>query len=145
MTYFDSSAIIKLYYTEPETERVSAFVRASSAPIAFSHLHALEVRNSLRLKVFRKDVSSRKLKASLDLIDADLNSGILLRPELNWFDVYRNAEVLSRSRAHVLGCRSLDLLHVASALILGAEDFLTFDTRQAVLAGKAGMNLISLS
>ena len=144
MTYLDSSAIIKLYYFEEDTARVSAFVRKLAAPIAFSNLHSLEVRNSLRLKVFRREASPAELKASLNLIDDDLDSGMLLRPGLNWFDVFRHAETVSRSYSPRLGVRSLDLLHVASCLLLEAEDFLTFDERQEVLAEEAGLNLVTI-
>lgn len=142
MTYLDSSAIVKLYYFEENTARVSAFVRRLGAPIPFSHLHSLEIRNSLRLKVFRREASPAQLKASLNLIDDDLESGMLLRPALNWLEVFRHAETLSRTYSRHLGCRSLDLLHVAACLLLEAEDFLTFDDRQALLAKKAGLNLV---
>ena len=144
MTYLDSSAIIKLYYFEADTARVSTFVRKLAAPIAFSHLHSLEVRNSLRLKVFRREASANELKASLNLIDDDLDSGLLFRPDLNWFEVYRQAESLSRNHSASSGSRSLDLLHIASCLLLEAADFLTFDNRQATLAKKAGLNLVTV-
>jgi len=144
VTYFDSSAVIKLYYLEEETEPLAEFVRDHNAPIPFSHLHGLEIRNSLRLKVFRKEATARKLKESLDLIDEDLGNGMLVRPDLNWFEVFRQAEALSRSHAPSLGCRSLDLLHVASASLLEAEDFVTFDVKQAELARKVGFRLVAL-
>jgi len=38
-----------------------------------------------------------------------------------------------------LGRRTLDLLHVACALEIGASAFLTFDKRQASLAKRAGL------
>jgi predicted nucleic acid-binding protein len=144
VTYLDSSAVIKLYYFEENTTKVSTFVRSLGAAIPFSHLHGLEIRNSLRLKVFRRESSAAQLKAALSLIDEDLESGMLLRPTLSWVDVFRHAEALSRRYSRVLGSRSLDLLHVASCVLLEAEDFLTFDDRQGVLARKAGLNLITL-
>jgi hypothetical protein len=70
----------------------------------------LKIRNSLRLKVFRREASAAELKAALNLIDDDLDSGMLLRPALNWFEVFRHAESLSRSHSRPLGTRSLDLL-----------------------------------
>lgn len=35
-------------------------------------------------------------------------------------------------------------LHVASALVLGVRDFLTFDSRQAILAKTVGLRLAAL-
>lgn len=144
MTYLDSSAIIKLYYSEPDTKAVSAFVRTLAAPIVFSHLHSLEVRNSLRLKVFRREASAAELKRSLNLIDDDLDGGLLVRPDLNWFEVFRRAETLSRNHSSRLGSRSLDILHVASCLLLDADELLTFDDRQAGLAKRCGLNLVTI-
>ncbi len=39
-----------------------------------------------------------------------------------------------------IGCRSLDIMHVAAASLFGADRFLTFYSRQVKLAEKAGLN-----
>jgi predicted nucleic acid-binding protein len=54
------------------------------------------------------------------------------------------AERLSASHSEKLGTRSLDVLHVAAAVVLGAKEFHTFDTRQAKLAKAAGLKVKSL-
>ncbi len=41
-----------------------------------------------------------------------------------------------------MGCRSLDVLHVASAIELGLRVFVTFDVRQQELARSAGLKLL---
>lgn len=41
------------------------------------------------------------------------------------------------------GTRSLDILHVATALVLGCQTFHTFDTRQGKLARAAGLKVKS--
>jgi predicted nucleic acid-binding protein len=43
-----------------------------------------------------------------------------------------------------LGTRTLDVLHVASALELGRRQFLTFDLRQQELAVATGLKLVAL-
>lgn len=48
-------------------------------------------------------------------------------------------ERLSALHSEKLGTRSLDILHVAIALSLGCETFLSFDKRQIALAKKAGL------
>jgi predicted nucleic acid-binding protein len=40
-----------------------------------------------------------------------------------------------------LGCRTMDILHVACAVEIGASAFLTFDKRQAELARFAGLDV----
>ena len=94
-TYLDSSAIVKLYVPEAHSTKMSAFVQSLSHPIFCSHLHDLEIRNGLRLKVFRGESAARTVDASLRVMDEDLRSGVLVRPELNWLDVFRHAEKLS--------------------------------------------------
>ena len=36
---------------------------------------------------------------------------------------------------------SQDIMHVAAALVVGANEFVTFDTRQGALAKKAGLKV----
>ena len=42
------------------------------------------------------------------------------------------------------GARSLDILHVGSALAMKADKSLTLDVRQAQLADKAGLKTVNL-
>jgi hypothetical protein len=70
-----------------------------------------------------------------------LASGLLVaKPDL-WGKLVREAESLAEHHTPALGTRSLDILHVAAALVLGATEFCTFDTRQAKLAKAAGLHV----
>ena len=114
--YLDSSALIKLYVPEAGSDRVSAFTRALPHPVPFTHLHELEMKNGLQLKRFRRQATAKVVEASVLAIDEDFAAGVLSRPELNWFDVFRRAQELAPLHSSRIGCRSLDLLRVASAL-----------------------------
>ena len=142
--YLDSSALIKLYVIEENSERVERFVTQLKAPLPLSALHEIEMRNGLRLKAFRREASRRAVGAALQHLADDFASGVLYRPSLDWPDVFNVAESLSKRHAAILGCRSLDLLHVASANILRTNGFLTFDQRQAALAHKAGLRVLTV-
>jgi predicted nucleic acid-binding protein len=54
---------------------------------------------------------------------------------------FQRAQGLSRAHSRVIGCRSLDILHVASAIEIGAKIFWTFDGRQNELARQAGLKV----
>ena len=54
------------------------------------------------------------------------------------------AERLGAIFTRTLGTRSLDILHIANALVLGIREFLTFDVRQAALAKAAGLKVPKL-
>ncbi len=56
-------------------------------------------------------------------------------------EVMTEAERLSASHSGKLGTRSLEVLHVAAALLIGSPVFLTFDTRQAKLAKASGLKV----
>ena len=74
-------------------------------------------------------------------IEQDLPSGTLaVKPNL-WGPLIREAEPLAEHHAPVIGSRSLDVLHVAAALVLHATDFSTRDSRQARLAQLAGLHV----
>jgi predicted nucleic acid-binding protein len=51
-------------------------------------------------------------------------------------------ERLSALYSEKLGTRSLDVLHVSAALVLGLGEILTFDARQAALARAAGLKAV---
>jgi predicted nucleic acid-binding protein len=142
--YLDSSALIKLYVLEADSDRVSAYTRALPHPVPFTHLHELEMKNALQLKRFRREAAARAVDASVQAIDEDFAAGVLSRPELNWFDVFRRAQELAFEHSPKIGCRSLDLLHVASAFLLEATTFLTFDDRQSRLARASGLKSAAL-
>ena len=48
---------------------------------------------------------------------------------------------LARNHTMYIGSRSLDVLHVASAIAITTDHFLTFDDRQARLAALAGLKV----
>jgi hypothetical protein len=51
---------------------------------------------------------------------------------------------VSGQRIPSLACRTLDILHVASAIALKRRYFLTFDSRQRKLAQAVGLKTIAL-
>lgn len=57
----------------------------------------------------------------------------------DWADVHRLAEELSTKHTEADGHRLADIMHVATALHLAAEQFLTFDGKQRKLAEAEGM------
>jgi predicted nucleic acid-binding protein len=73
-----------------------------------------------------------------DLQD-DIVHGLVVSLEPDLTDILFTAERLSKSRTFSGGHRSFDILHVATALTLGATDFLTFDSNQAALASSEGL------
>jgi predicted nucleic acid-binding protein len=110
-------------------------------PLQFTPFHRLELRSALRGRVFRKSMTLSELKVVLNRHEADFLDGVLRHIPLDWNDALREAERLGAAHLTQTGARSGDLLHVASAVVLGAREFLTFDERQANLARRAGLKV----
>lgn len=55
--------------------------------------------------------------------------------------VYEIAQRMALKQSALSGTRTLDILHVASAIVLRAEEFWSFDIRQGQLAQAEGLRL----
>ena len=67
------------------------------------------------------------------LLTDDLRTGVLQMVGVEWNPVWNRCRSLAEAHAAQTGCRTLDALHVASALVLGAHEFITSDHRQTAL------------
>jgi predicted nucleic acid-binding protein len=93
----------------------------------------LEVVNALELRIFRKELSASHAQLSLKDFERDLGEGVMqLRPLSD--PILERARQLSRQTTARLGTRTADLLHVAAAVVLGADCLYTFDQQQRKLA-----------
>ena len=111
-------------------------------PLPFTPWHRLEVRNAIRLAVFHKLIDLPQSKTQLKQMDVDLhNETLLVHTPVDWVTVLREAEKLGVAHAEDFGCRSGDLFHIAAAVELGFDLFLTFDERQRKLAKAAGLSV----
>lgn len=139
--YADSSFIVALYLPQQSSAAAARFMLRHGQPLPFTPWHRLEVRNAVRLAVFHRLIAPAEGKIQLRQIDTDLREETLLAHEpIDWTDILRRAELLGAKYNQSIGCRSADLFHVAAALELGADVFLSFDERQAKLAEAAGLS-----
>ena len=99
------------------------------------------MKNAIRLKAFRHEITPSEMRQSVVAFEQDSAAGRWLRPDYTVLGVEQKAEELSASQAAVIGCRTLDIIHVAAALVIGLKEFVTFDRRQAVLAKWAGLTV----
>ena len=141
MTYLDTGCLVKLYYPEPDSPKVIALVQ--NQPIFFTPLHELEMTNALQLKVFSKSATTAQVAAARALVAADLRSGILVSTDGQWKDAFAEAVKLANQHSGSIGCRSLDVLHCATAKVLAASEFVSTDGRQRQLATVIGLNLVT--
>jgi predicted nucleic acid-binding protein len=139
--YADTSFLVRLYLTQSDSQKALAFMRDFRDPLPFTPLHRHELRNALRLAVFRKEIDAERRKAAFLDIESDLEDGILAHVPIAWTNAFREADQLGIDYTETLGVRGVDLLHVGLAQALGMKQFLTFDSRQVELAKAAGFKV----
>lgn len=67
--------------------------------------------------------------------------GVYYRPQQDWTETLNIAVELAQHHTRHIGSRSLDILHVASAITTATDHFLTFDDRQARMAALASLRI----
>lgn len=143
-TYLDTSALVKLYYPEAESSLLAEWVKGNNQPLFYTSLQELELKNALALKKFRREISAKEFQSISKMIQMDTDAGVLYRPLMNWGGVFSHALGIIATHTKKIGCRSLDLLHVALATTLDCVQFITFDERQGHLAQSVGFQRIPI-
>lgn len=139
--YPDSSFLVSLVCNDSNSAEASAYMGRTAEPLLFTPLHRIEARNALRNAAARGLITESNRRGAFRQMDEDLRDGLLVQTPVEWTDVLRRAEELSKKHAATDGQRTIDLLHVAFALECGAKIFLSFDHRQRSLAKAAGLKV----
>lgn len=130
-TYVDSSALLKRYVQEPDSEYAVSLIDADEV-LATSWLTVVEIRRSLS-----KLLQGGDLTRASHVAHEDLDKVALVLPDATtWLAA---AEIGS-----ALNVRSLDALHLACAqrLRISSIRFITFDIRQAIAARALGFSVV---
>jgi predicted nucleic acid-binding protein len=132
--YVDPSALLKLYLQEPESRAIAAWRARITGPLIITHHGRVELINAIGLAAFRGLINEKVFHDALAALDDDFEEGRYLQADLLWRATLKRAADMARRFTRTLGCRSLDVLHVASAVELELRVFVTFDERQRELA-----------
>lgn len=142
MTYADSGFVVSLYRP---TENVSAAarraVKRAPGPVILSPLALLEVRNAFNFAIGRGEISTAEREAVIADIRRQIEAGFFRMAEVSQAEIYAKAGELSDLHTPELLTRSLDLMHVAAALLCKARVFLSTDTRQRKAAKAEGLEV----
>ena len=143
MIYCDTSFLLALYverdFFHPHALRLAS---RFTVPIPLILLADLELGNGIRRCLAARIISREEHDAIFRQMAADEAEGILKRVAVDSADHFARARDLSKKFTPELAARSLDILHVAAALLLKVHGFASFDEKQRTLARKAGLKLI---
>jgi predicted nucleic acid-binding protein len=143
--YPDTSFLCALYRLQTNSAEAAAYFTAMPGPLEVTTLLLYEFRQAVRfqIRLHRHDPSKGYPRAEgtkmLADLKADLVSGEVITIPAPWQQVHLAAERLSELYTDGSGHRSMDILHVATAIELGVKKFLTFDGNQKKLAEAEGL------
>ena len=147
MIFADTSFLCALYREQDNSPDADRLMRQKAGPVQVSSLVLFEFRQSTRFQAFRfsKDRTQgfpkQEAQRTLDILQANIAAGGIVISPVEWQDVHSIAEKLSAQHTITGGHRTLDVLHIATALHLKAKEFLTFDGNQAELAKAVGLKV----
>lgn len=133
----DSSFVASLYAQEEHSAEADRRM-GTGVSVYLTPMNRVELAHAFSLQVFRARFTERRARALWQQFAQDCLHGVWLEvdlPDRAW----QTCIDLAHRYGPTLGVRTLDSLHVASALELGAEKFWTFDERQARLAEAVGL------
>ena len=145
--YPDTSFLCSVYRKQIHTPQALAYRRAMTTPLPFTRLLEFEFIQAIRLQIFlheadrTKGYSGREADQMIADWEADIAAGLNVLVPADTDAVLRLARSYSLQRTAKGGHRTLDILHVATAVHLGAKTFLTFDDRQRKLARYANLKV----
>lgn len=142
-TYYDTGILLKLYLNEADSPPARQFVVEQGRSLLIHAFHQAEMTSAIQLKVFRKECSRTQASKILEHIESDRRENVLIETTIDWNQAWLKCFELSRSYSRMTGCRTLDSLHLACALVIKSERFITSDVRQIRMAKKIGLNVVN--
>ena len=145
MIYLDTSFLCALYVPQSTSSRAIAYTGSLSDPLESTSLLFFEFRQSIQIQVFRHSKDRNQgyplavAQAASAALQSDVKVGFYRHAAVDWADVHQIGERLALQHTIKGGHRSFDILHIATALHLGATEFLTFDGNQKKLAEAEGL------
>lgn len=145
MIYPDTSFLCALYIPQSTSTRAIKHVEKLTDPLASTSLLFFEFRQSVQFQAFRHSKDQNQgysllvAQAASAALRSDMQAGLYRHAAIDWADVHQIGERLALQHTAKGGHRSFDILHIATALHLGATTVLTFDENQKTLALAEGL------
>ncbi len=145
IAYPDTSFLCALYRTQDNSSRALAYRAEMTEPLHVTRLLLWEFRQSVRFQAFRHSKNRQlgyplhEAEKMIAKLTEHIDAGSVRMVNCDFIDVLVAGERISKSHTFPGGHRSFDILHVATALELGAKQFLTFDGNQIALAAAEGL------
>jgi predicted nucleic acid-binding protein len=140
--YADTSFLVSLLLDDANSTAARSTLATLDSPLGISPLGRLEFRNAVWQRVGRKGLKEGEASKLFRRFEARFSKGYFLDLPVHTADVWEKANAISDRYTAALGLRSLDIWHIAFAIVCGAESVCTFDTRMSEVAKAEGLEVI---
>lgn len=140
IVYADTGFLISLYGRDGNSALAISLLTPRPT-LLLTPFSEVEFSNAVELIVFRKEWTRAQAKVVLDTFRHHQSVGVFrMAPFVP--EIWEKALALSSRHSATLGTRTLDVLHVATAMLLKPSLFFSFDDRQRKLARAAGLQVL---
>lgn len=139
--FADASFIVSLCSTDKHTPVARAWMRQNDPVMRTSRLALFEAENAIHVLRLNGSLTDAQELKGLETLRRFTLEGFIELWEVPVRRLYPAARRLSQFHTQKAGYGAMDILHVASALDMGATVFLSFDQRQRQLASAEGMQV----
>jgi predicted nucleic acid-binding protein len=143
-TYWDTSALLKLYVPESDSTFFVDLIAKDDQPVYTSVITAIEIRCALNRKEQAGDIRRVDAIRAMKKFTADCGEGRITRLPCNDETASLAQDIVdfaSAGRKPVM-LRSLDAIHLASAQTIRAASVVTTDLRMRDIAAMLRLKLI---
>lgn len=138
----DSSLIVALYLAEVDSARADAACAAVPPPILLTDWHRVEIANAFQRAVKNGRITAAQAEVLWQDFTNDVTAGRFEIATIDYEAVLTRTLALTQKHTATIGTRSLDLIHIATALEIEVADFLSFDHRQRQAGSAEGLNVL---
>ena len=143
MSYWDSSALAKLYLKEAGSDKYLVLAK-TAIPVRTSPLGQFEVTLAIRRHEVDGKLDARSANELVDELVVDLGDGTveLIATDFEIHAEFQHVLQTCLQRPQPISIRTLDALHLAAALSVNESEFVSNDIRQRAAAVAVGMTVL---
>jgi len=138
--YFDTSALVKLFYEEAGSNVIEEIVLNNENLIYVSELVRLEFLSSIYRRYRQKDLTEAEVNSVIDSFDEQLQAFYVEPLESS---TIQSAEELIKEYGKIHGLRSLDAIHLGAYKLIADKDwiFVCADSKLCDVAKQCGLTV----
>lgn len=142
MIFTDASFLVSYFAGAEHAAEAKAWWRKTNAVLTASRLVLFEAENSMRSLPLSGKINRASARWAIEQMKRFMAEGFIEVRELPVKRLYPAARRLSLHHGEHRSFGAMDIIHVATAKELGANQFLSFDGRQRELAEAEGMEVL---